>query len=149
MFWSSYENVNLGVFFAFSWLKGIVERDFCLSFFSRMGFSQAPNSYLKAFRIWLWIRGNIRDFEWISVIIYSGELILPVFIDMESCDFSYRYHRGVTELQMYDFSAETLAYSLIWGVYTLRLIRESIYSPNRLIWRVTIPHILFSGGQCL
>ncbi len=54
---------------------------------------------LKAFRIWLPIRGNIRIFFYrLSTIIYNRELILPTFFKTKSCNSSQHLLREVTNL---------------------------------------------------
>ncbi len=91
-----------------------------------MGFFQALTRYLKAFRIWLRIRGNIHDF-------YCGELTLPVLFTTESCNSSYRSQRGVTNVGIFCRNSG------------LPFNAGSRYSLHCLIQRIMTPSIVYSG----
>jgi hypothetical protein len=82
-------------------------RFFASDFFYEWVSSKSLTRSPKAFRIWLQIRGNICDFLLTLAIVYSRELILPYCLLRR--DATPRIvHSG--ELQIYEFSAETLAY---------------------------------------
>ncbi len=54
-----------------------------------MGSSQDPYLVSEGFQIWLIIRRNIRNFDWISAVVYSGVLLLPILFNTESWDSSH------------------------------------------------------------
>jgi hypothetical protein len=72
-------------------------------------------------------------FDWLSAIIYSGESILPILLNMESCDSPYHY------------SEESLFIRIICINSRLSFNTKSRYSLFFLMRRVTTPRIVYSG----
>ncbi len=98
-------------------IKGTVQSDFA-SAFSEWVLPKPLNQVLKAFRIWFWIPGNIRDFDWLPAIVYSKESILPYCL-------LWRVATHSRELQMYKLFTETLGCHLIWRVETPCIVQYS------------------------
>ncbi len=99
-----------------------------------MGFSQAPSLVSEGFFEFGFKLEEIGTiFGWLSTILYSGELILPVLFNMESCDSSHHSQRGVTHIWIFCRNS-----GLLFNT-------GRRYSPYSLIWRVTIPRIVYSG----
>jgi hypothetical protein len=99
--------------------KGIVQRDYLPLFFQVWFPSYLLTRYLKAFRIRLWIQGNLCDFDCLPL----------VFLAESQCSLYYLVTRVTTsrivysgEFQMYEFFAKTLTCLLIWRVNTPHIV---------------------------
>ncbi len=101
--------------------------------FLQMGFFQAH--YLVSegfFELGFEFEKIIAIFYWLSAIVYSKELLLPVLINTESCDSSHRSQLGVTNIWVFSRNSGK------------PFNTGSRYSPYCLIWRVMTPRIVFS-----
>ncbi len=116
--------------------KGIVQRELLPLFFHRWTSPNPLTRYFKAFRIWLRIGGDIRD--WLSAINYSGQ--------------SIRY-----STYCLIWRVVTLRIIIAVSHYLLKYLHkllpvvnaDSRYSPSCLIRRVATPHIVYCGESLL
>ncbi len=110
---------------------------FFTSYFSKDGHFPSPLLSLRLFEFVFECEEIIAIFDWLSAIIYSRELILPVLFNTESCDSPH------------NFSWVSLFVRIICMYSRLSFKAETWYSPYFLLQRVTTPRIVYSGESLL
>ncbi len=118
------------------YFKGTVQRDFLPQIFLMNGFIPSPLlGVCRLFKFGFKIGEIVAIFDWLSAIVYNGELILPILFTKESCDSLHRSQQEVTNVWIFCRNSGRPFNAGSW------------YSPYCLIRRVMTPRIVVAGNH--